>query len=352
MNDMRSLITDTAARIFADLCDKALIDAAEAGTWPAELWSTLEDTGLTLAAVTEERGGGGGGLGDAMAILFQAGCHAVPLPLAETALAGWALAASGRSVPSGPLTVVADGLVLSRNGDGWTLSGTVAKVPWADDAERIVVLADGGNATYVAVVDPGASTIKAGANLAGEPRDTVTCDGVALDEADVVEAADGVDSAALLGLGALARAALMAGALERILGESVQYALDRVQFGRPIAKFQAIQQQLAALAGEVATSKRAVDAAVAATEAGDGALEIAVAKARVGEAAGVSAEIAHQVHGAIGFTHEHILHHFTRRLWSWRDEFGPEVYWQAAIGRHVAAAGADGLWPLLSGTRS
>ncbi len=159
-----------------------------------------------------------------------------------------------------------------------------------------------------------------------------------------------VDADALMRLGALGRAAMMAGALERIAEMAMEYALIRVQFGRPIAKFQAIQQQLAALAGEVAASRRAVDQAVAAAETGDGALEIAVAKARVGESAGVSAEIAHQVHGAIGFTHEHNLHHFTRRLWSWRDEFGPEVYWQTMIGHRVVAAGGDGLWPLLSGT--
>lgn len=350
MNEMRSLITDTAGRLFGDLCDKALIDGAEAGTWPADLWTTLEETGLTLAAVAEERGGGGGDLGDAMAILFQAGRHAAPVPLADTALAGWALAASGQAVPTGPLTVAADGLALTRGEGGWRLSGTATKVPWARDAGRIVVLADGGNATHVAMVDPAACTVEAGTNLAGEPRDTVTCADVALDESDVVEATDGVDADALMRLGALGRAALMAGALERIAEMAMEYALVRVQFGRPIAKFQAIQQQLAALAGEVAASQRAVDQAVAAAEAGDGALEIAVAKARVGESVGVSAEIAHQVHGAIGFTHEHNLHHFTRRLWSWRDEFGPEVYWQTAIGRRVVAAGADGLWPMLSGT--
>jgi alkylation response protein AidB-like acyl-CoA dehydrogenase len=77
-------------------------------------------------------------------------------------------------------------------------------------------------------------------------------------------------------------------------------------------------------------------------------LEVAAAKARVGEAAGVVAEIAQQVHGAMGFTHEHRLHHFSRRAWAWRDEYGNETYWQERLGRHLAALGADRLWDFLA----
>jgi acyl-CoA dehydrogenase len=76
---------------------------------------------------------------------------------------------------------------------------------------------------------------------------------------------------------------------------------------------------------------------------------VAVAKARAGEAAGKVAEVVHQVHGAMGFTQEHPLHFATRRLWSWRDEFGNEAYWQERIGRLVCARGGDALWPLLVG---
>ena len=79
-----------------------------------------------------------------------------------------------------------------------------------------------------------------------------------------------------------------------------------------------------------------------------GLFAVAVAKSRIGEAAGRGAEIAHQVHGAMGFTREHNLHYSTRRLWSWRDEFGNESYWQTRLGRAVAASGADALWPMLS----
>jgi acyl-CoA dehydrogenase len=128
-----------------------------------------------------------------------------------------------------------------------------------------------------------------------------------------------------------------------------QYAMDRVQFGRPIGKFQAVQQNLAVMAGQTAAAVAASDLAaegVAAHEKNGGVriLPIAAAKSRCGEAASISAGIAHQAHGAIGFTYEHSLHFFTKRLWSWRDEFGNETEWNLLVGRHMTAAGADRLW--------
>jgi acyl-CoA dehydrogenase len=153
--------------------------------------------------------------------------------------------------------------------------------------------------------------------------------------------------------GAMARAAQMAGALDSILEQGVRYATERKQFGRPIANFQAIQHNLAIVAGHVAASGIAAELAFRAADRADAAkpgegydpsFETAVAKIRVGEAAGVCAGLVHQVHGAIGFTYEHSLHFATRRLWSWRAEFGSENGWAIELGRRVASRGADNLW--------
>jgi acyl-CoA dehydrogenase len=123
-----------------------------------------------------------------------------------------------------------------------------------------------------------------------------------------------------------------------------------VQFGKPIASFQAIQQQLAVLAGYVAAAGIAAEAAICDLEETERlSRSAAVAKIRCGEAAGAAASIAHQVHGAIGITKEHSLHFATRRLWSWRAEFGAESSWAERIGRAVAAAGADAYWPQMTG---
>jgi acyl-CoA dehydrogenase len=71
----------------------------------------------------------------------------------------------------------------------------------------------------------------------------------------------------------------------------------------------------------------------------------AVAKVRAGEAATRGTSIAHQVHGAIGFTHEHALHFATRRLWAWREEFGSDAAWASELGHAAIAARAAGFWP-------
>ena len=136
--------------------------------------------------------------------------------------------------------------------------------------------------------------------------------------------------------------------LEQVLELGIAYAQEREQFGRPIARFQAVQHMLAMVAAEVAAAGRASDAAVAAIGSDRFAFEVAAAKSRVGEAVGLVAEAVHQVHGAMGFTYEHPLHHFTRRLWAWRDEFGSEAHWQALLGRRLCALGADRVWDFLA----
>ena len=133
----------------------------------------------------------------------------------------------------------------------------------------------------------------------------------------------------------------------------VDYANERVAFERRIGKFQAVQQNLARLAGEVAAALAVAGSAadaIAEAAAFDAAvfLEAASAKIRTAEAAAEGAAIAHQVFGAIGFTQEHVLHRFTLRMLSWRDDFGNESYWAAELGRRVARRGADEFWPLVA----
>jgi alkylation response protein AidB-like acyl-CoA dehydrogenase len=152
---------------------------------------------------------------------------------------------------------------------------------------------------------------------------------------------------------ALARAGQMAGAISAALTLSVDYTRQRQQFGKPLAAFQAIQQQLAVLAEEAAACRAAAASAAHALDRGEATFEIACAKLRANIAAGQAASIAHQVHGAIGFTKEYALQKFTRRLWVWRSEYGNDRYWADRIGAIAAARGADGFWPgLVSGFRA
>jgi acyl-CoA dehydrogenase len=345
-NSTDNIIVDTATRIFQDLCEPNTINNAENGEWPKALWDALEESGLTLTWVPDELGGAGATLADGFAVLRVAGRFAAPVPLAETLMAGWLLASVGIAVPGGPLTIApvhADGnITLAADG---SLSGRARRVPFARNASQIAVLARRGNESAVALVAVAGLPIRHSTSLAGEPRDDVSFDGVM--PACVRPAT--VDQDRLVCFGAAVRLQQMAGALEKILEQSVQYALDRSQFGRPIAKFQAIQHNLATLAGEVAAAGAAADAAAEACAAPEIAIgEIAIGKVRGGEAAGTGAAIAHQVHGAMGFTYEHSLHHATRRLWSWREEFGNEAVWAARLGGMVAEGGADELWPFIT----
>jgi acyl-CoA dehydrogenase len=329
-DDISRLMQDTAHRLFTEYFDPHALAAAERGIFPQAAWDAAAAAGLPRALLSEDAGGYGIDPADAMLLLRVAGAHAVPLPLAETMLAAWLLAGAGLPIPDGPLSI-ATGPTLARNGEGWHVSGQAHAVAWGRHANAIALLAP----PYVCLLPQGAGEVTPGANMAGEPRDTLTYDlGPTADR--VAPAASGTDAAKLHAFGAAMRAVMLGGAMTRVAEMTAQYAQERIQFGRPIGKFQAIQQSLAHLAGETAAGVAAGDMAAQAVAEGVRVLPIACAKLRAG--------LAHQVHGAIGFTYEHSLHYFTKRLWAWRDEYGGEAEWSLLIGRHAAAAGADQLW--------
>ena len=344
------IVAEAAARIFADLADPQTVNAAKNGAWRAPLWQAIEEAGLSLAWVPEELGGAGASLADGFAILGVAGRFALAVPLAETLLAGWLLARAGLKSPAGAMTVAparpTDRIVM--NGDG-TLSGRAIGVPFAADAAHIAVLAESGAGSHVALVAAQDCRIGDGSNLARDAANAVTFERVK----PLAGAPAQIDKTALMLMGAGMRSVETAGALEAILALSVAYANERVAFERKIGKFQAVQQNLARLAGEVAAaiavSGSAADTLAQAGDFDDAVfLEAASAKIRCAEAASEGAAIAHQVFGAIGFTQEHILHRFTLRMLAWRDDFGNESWWAAELGRFVARRGADEFWPLVA----
>lgn len=349
MSEISTLLAETCARLFADLVTADSLREAEGGAWPGDLWSALEGNGLTRALVPEAEGGAGVTWQDAAPIFHAAGYHSAPVPLAETIVAGWLLAQAGQVVPEGAIALAGDSGTLALSGSAGSLraSGRFDRVPWGKAAAHILTVAEHDGQPKLVLLGQGGATVEPDMNIGRDPRD-----GMAFDGAEPVAVADlpaGMGADALLVYGALARSVQMAAAAAAVLDHCVRYAGERVQFGRPLAKFQAIQQQLAGLATEAAAAQIAAQTACRAADLIDleGGLdfEVATAKIRTGEAAGKAAAIGHQVHGAIGFTDEHRLHYLTRRLWAWRSEFGAESYWAERLGRAVAARGADRLWP-------
>lgn len=351
MSEMSTILAETCARLFGDKATADSLRAAEAGAWPGDLWTALEENGLTQPLVPEDGGGAGVTWQETFPILHAAGYHGAPVPLAETIVAGWLLAQAGQAVPEGPLTLaLGDPLTLAGSSGSWRVSGKLDQVPWGGASSHVLGVAERDTQQMFVLMTPENTAITADLNIGRDPRDEMAFDNAIPVAVAAVPAALGRD--ALLIYGALARSVQMAGAVAAVLDQCVQYAGERVQFGRPLAKFQAIQHQLAGLATEAAAAQIAAQTACRAaglTECAVGLdFEVATAKVRTGEAAGKAAMIGHQVHGAIGFTEEYRLHYLTRRLWAWRSEFGAESYWAGRLGRAVASRGAGDLWPSIT----
>jgi alkylation response protein AidB-like acyl-CoA dehydrogenase len=345
-------LEEGVGRLLRDRCPPEVVRAAEAGEPAGDLWKALEEAGVPLISVPEAAGGSGGTVEHACQVLTLAGRHAAPVPLAETALlAAWLLAGARLPIPSGPMTagplVPGERIDVLADDGGWTLSGTVTRLPWARSVDRLVLLAAGADdRNHVVSVPADSVRIEPGRNLAGEPCDTVVLDGVVVAPECAGLAPPEVSLERLRARGALARAALIAGALSQVRDLTVAHARERVQFGQPIIGFQAVQNLVVQVVEQAECAQRASATAAARF---DSAPEVsaALAKSTTSRAARLAVRMAHQVLGAMGVTREHDLGLFSRRLHAWAGDFGSERHWNIRLGRHVLAAGADGTKALL-----
>ncbi|BBY39948.1 acyl-CoA dehydrogenase [Mycobacterium mantenii] len=313
---------------FSQTFSADVIGAVERDGLTTPLWQSAAELGLPLVGIAEECGGSGGSLPDLLAVLKGAGRHAVPLPLAETSLAAWLLARAGAEIPATPMTVVPDSSALSLDGD--RLTGTATHVPWVRGASHVVAVLPAG----VVVADVDHLQVTAGSDLAGMPRDAITANG---SEVDVYPADVGADDVLLRG--ALLRSAQIAGAITGAFELTTTYAGQREQFGRPIGKFQSVQAHIVELAQASALTALSVDRAGAAALHGAASFEIVATKSVANRNAGLAARAAHQAHGAIGMTQEYALQLLTRRLHTWRGDFGDEASMNTRLGTAMALVG-------------
>ena len=319
----------------AEMMDAVFAEHAQ----DADLWRRLDDLGLVRLTGAEDVGGSGAGWLEAAELVSAAARHGARIPLAEhDLLACWLLDTAGITADSARRTVCL-----------FDAQGRATGVPWASDADRIVAVWHRGDEHLVADLDPADLSITFGANMIGEPRDTVTTDLAALSGTAVA-----AGHVAVLRLkAALIRALQICAALDRALELSIEHATTREQFGRPLSKFQAVQHLISDIACEAALARSATEAALTAAVASDWAtpsLEFLVASARscAGHATSVVVRNAHQVHGAIGTTSEHRLHAFTRAALAWRSEFGSMRHWDDLLTDMALRAGPDGLWALIA----
>ena len=329
MSELGIYLKDTVTRFFSDRVDRDFLFAQEATGWSQDLWNQAIGLGLDAVLLAEEHGGVGGDWDDAYVILQALGRYAVPLPIGETIVAKWLLSLSATEIPAGPGSL--------------SFGKSMDRVPWGRDVSWAIGQVQ-GSATVRLLRWQGTVS---GTNIAREPRDSVE-----IDEAQSSPLTVELPENIILYLGALLRSAQIAGAAFTLVEKTSQYAEERVQFGRTLSKFQAVQHNLS----QLVTSAASVDAVTRAAfhqmngvrfsndAADDVRLSIAAAKYRASECADLLCRVAHQIHGAIGFSYEHDLHFFTRRLWSWRSEFGSAGYWSEQMGELALRHGGEGIW--------
>lgn len=345
MINMREIFESTIERLLGDLVTPDLLRTCESGAWPTELWAAIEESGFSVAAAPEAQGGAGANWADLFVVVRAAGRHNLPLPLPEAMLGNALLGQCGLDAVAEPLSVAAQGELSMYRG---RVSGTLRDVPWGRHVKRVVAITTDGEPMLV-LLDTGLARCEQRLNTAGEPRDDLHFDNAATISSVVLP--EGIPSNVLHLGGAMLRNAQIAGALEKVLALTIQYATERVQFGKAIGSFQSLQHLMAVLAEHTGCTGVAAECSFAESAdaaAGFAALPIAAAKVCSAEAAGFAATVAHTVHGAIGFTHEYALHLSTRRLWSWRSEYGNATHWAQKLGRAVCKGGASAMWPALT----
>lgn len=329
MSELGIYLKDTVTRFFSEQVDRDFLFSQEAAGWQQGLWDQVVELGFDTVLMTEEQGGVGGDWDDAYLIIQSLGRYAVPLPLGETIIARWLLSQAGAEIPAGP-----GSLSFGKSFD---------RIPWGRDVGWAVGQLQGESTLSLLHV----LESNAGSNLAREPRDSWK-----VEQAQITPLSIEFPEDIVLYLGALLRSAQIAGAAYALVEKASQYADERSQFGRPLSKFQAVQHNLA----QLVTAAASVDAVTRAAYhqmnnltfgddvSDDVRLTIAAAKYRASESADLLCRLAHQIHGAIGFTYEHDLHFFTRRLWSWRSEFGSAGFWAEQLGEQAIRHGGEGIW--------
>jgi len=342
MSEHTQILADTVGRLFLDLMAEGQPDRGDLSRLRS-MWQSVEELGITDLFLSEELGGFAGNWEDAYAVFKLSGYHAVPLPLGETIIAKKLLASAELDLDKVMITLgAADNASIDQEKNGAVqFSGYSSSLPWGELCDMALMRSCKEDTTYHALVATNPATVvQRDVNAADEPRDSLQFELTPVANLQIVDTA--ADSL-FLGM-SLLRTCQLAGALAAILELTVNYVQERKQFGRQISKFQVIQHQLAILAEHCAAVDCAAQSACRAYDRGDATFEIAAAKLRANRAVPDSTSIAHQLHGAIGFTKEHSLHHYTQRLWAWRSEYGNDRYWSQQLGEMITRAGHNNIW--------
>jgi alkylation response protein AidB-like acyl-CoA dehydrogenase len=334
----------------------------EDGYDPA-VWKQMgEQLGLQGLHIPEEFGGSGFSYVELCIVLEEMGSHLLCAPyFSSVVLAANTLLESGDDaakkellpgIASGEtiatLAITEDNgrwdeagitVTATKSGDGYTLSGSKSFVIDGAIAGLILVAArTGGGVSLFAVQGDAAGITKTRLSTMDLTRKQAK-----LDFAGTPARLIGVEGAAwavlekVLDLACVGLVNESVGGAQFVLDMAVQYAKDRVQFGRPIGSFQAIKHKCADMLLEVESSKSAAyyAAGMVAEQSDEVPSTASLAKAYVGEAYFHVAAENIQVHGGIGFTWEHPAHLYFKRAKSSELLFGDPTYHRELLAQRI-----------------
>lgn len=315
MNDLTTMLGEAADRLFREAAP------SPAGACDMSTWTMIEQAGIDRLLLPEDLGGAGDAIDAAVQLAQRFGARACSIPFVETLVANRLLWETGAEVVPGPKTVA--------------LPVASPAVTWAVDGV-LMTCCDG-------------SSVPAGEALAGPLRYNLAGEPVRLLAPEWAARCNQAIQPPGLALYLTLKSAAIVGTLHCALDMTLDYVNARTQFGRKIGAFQAVQHMVACMAEETAAASAAVHLAARQLATRNQLYFAAVAKSRVAEAATATSALAHQCHGAIGYTREHSLHRFTHRALAWRDDAGGEEYWNERIGRAACATSEGHLWRFMLG---
>ena len=355
LTDDQKALRDLAREILTDVATHEHLAKLEADTWSVfdrDLWRRLADAGITGIAVPEDAGGAGQGLLELGVVLEEIGRTVAPVPAVPTLVTAYVLAQSAPALAGVLLAGVASGEAIlttafgepgdvsaTRDGDGWVLTGEKAFVPYGAEADVVVVPAATDGAPVVVLVRKGTNGVRITElqTTNREPQATLEFEAVAVDAADVVTDATDLVHALQLHLTA-GLAMVAAGVCQAALEMTAKHTINREQFGKPIATFQAVGQRAADayIDAEMVrlTALQAIWRLAAGWPADE---EVAVAKFWVGDGGMRALHACQHLHGGLGVDLDYPLHRYF--LWGKQleHELGTPTRQLLTLGARLAA---------------
>lgn len=370
LNEHQQLLQRSAFDFFQNRCPTSVVREIEAGTvgYQPKMWQEMADLGWLGITFPESYGGGGGNFLDLYPLYEEMGRFLVPSPHLDTVVVvgGLLLEAGSDAQKLQMLPAIVDGrcivspaivesggafgpggvlMTATRRGPDYVLTGTKLLVGYVPSADYLLCVArtcSTGSSTGVTVflIEASAAGISSTPlqNIAGNALYAVEFDNVIVTHDAIVGATDDGWNALAT---ATTRAAVLQtvsiiGAARAVLEMTNQYAKDRVQFGNPIGKYQAVQYMVSDILFDLHNVELLAKQAAFRIDAGKTfGREAAMAIAHGKRAAARLHRQAHEVHAGVGYMLEHDLNLFSRRSKFWENNLGDARYYLEELAREM-----------------